>query len=62
VVLRGPETVIHGARQFGEAKAKDHALALARDFIHEYKREDLPTLAAVEWVPTAHDDWLVWHA
>jgi hypothetical protein len=61
VMLRTPEVTIHGARQFSEAKAKDHALVLARDFIHRHKGEDLPVLEAMEWVPTAQDDWLVWH-
>ena len=61
VLLRGAEVTIHGARQFSEAKAKDHALTLARNYLDEHKREDLPAPATIEWVPTSHDDWLVWH-
>jgi hypothetical protein len=61
VLLRGGDVTVHGARQFSEAKAKEHALTLARTYIHEYKQEALPALPEVEWIPTSHDDWLVWH-
>ncbi len=59
VLLYGPDTTIHGTRQFAEAKAKEHALKLARDYIHERKHEDLPLLETVEWAPTGDNDWLV---
>jgi hypothetical protein len=62
VLLRGPEVIAHGARQFSEDKAKEHAVAVAQYYIRDYKREDLPAVSAVEWTPTSQDDWLVWHA
>jgi hypothetical protein len=62
VLLRGADVSILGARQFSEAKAKEHAITLARNYVHEYKKEDLPVLDSIEWVPVGHDDWLVWHA
>jgi hypothetical protein len=60
VLLHGPGGTIHGTHQFGEAKAKEHALAIARTYIHEYKHDELPVITETEWVPTTHDDWLVW--
>jgi hypothetical protein len=60
VLLYGDGVTIHGARQFGEAKAKDHALAVARKYVHEEKKEELPILSDVEWTPAAQQDWLVW--
>ncbi len=55
-----PGLTIHGTRQFTESKAKEHALAVAQTYIHEEKREDLPLLPAIDWIPASHDDWLVW--
>ena len=62
VLIYGSGVTIHGARQFSEAKAKEHALAVARNYIHEEKHEDLPVLDAVEWSPATREDWLVWRA
>ena len=59
VLVYGPETTIHGVRQFAEAKAKDHALKLARDYIHERRHEALPVVDGVEWTATGEDDWLM---
>ena len=42
VLVIGPDTTIHGARQFTQGKAQDHALAIARAYIHEEKHQDLP--------------------
>lgn len=60
VLLYGDGITIHASRQFSEAKAKDHALAVARKFVHEERHEDLPDLPAVDWMPTADHDWLTW--
>ncbi len=59
VLLYGPDATIHGTRQFAEAKAKDHALNLARDYVHERQHENLPVLESVDWAPTGENDWLV---
>jgi hypothetical protein len=58
VLVYGPDVTIHGRRQFGEAKAKEHALAIARSYIHKKKQETLPELPDPEWVSTGPDDWL----
>ena len=59
VVVHAPNVVLQGQRQFREAKAKEHALALAKQLIHEMRNEDLPVLPEVEWQPTGQQDWLV---
>jgi hypothetical protein len=60
VLLYGPGVTIHGTRQFGEAKAKEHALALAQQYYRDYKQEPLPDPApVVEWERTGPDDWLI---
>jgi hypothetical protein len=60
VMLLGDGVTIQGRRQFNESSAKQHALDVARQFVHERRQEDLPILQDVEWRPTATDDWLVW--
>jgi len=60
VLVYSPGTTIHGTHQFSEAKAKEHALTIARDYIHGVKHEELPVLAEAAWVPTGDDDWLNW--
>ena len=60
VLLHGQGATIQGNRHFSEAKAKEHAIALARHYVHEHKHEELPVLEDVKWEPAAHDDWLIW--
>jgi len=60
VLIYGPATTIHGTHQFSEAKAKEHAMAVARAYIHDQKHEELPVLPEMTWVPTGPEDWLVW--
>jgi hypothetical protein len=60
VLIYGPDVTIHGARQFGEAKAKEHALAMALLYYREVKQEAVPDPApALEWVPTGPANWLI---
>jgi hypothetical protein len=59
VTLHSPTTMIQGTHQFSEAKAKEHAVAIARTYIYERQHEELPELVETEWVPTAPDDWLI---
>ena len=61
VLVYGPGVTIHGSRQFGEAKAKDHAVALAQSYFRELKKEEPPEVSP-EWSPTGQDDWLMWRA
>jgi hypothetical protein len=60
VLLHGSSTIIHGTRQFTEAKAKEHATAVARSFIHDH--QPAATAAADEpaWHPVAPGECLVW--
>jgi hypothetical protein len=59
VLVHGPHTIIHGTRQFSEAKAKEHAIAVARSFVHDRHYAELEA-AEPSWQPAAGDDWLVW--
>jgi hypothetical protein len=60
VLVYGPEAAIHGARQFSEAKAKEHAVAVAHAYIHDRRQEKLPENREPVWETAAPDDWLVW--
>ena len=60
VLLEGPNGVIHGSRQFSESKAKEHAVDVARHYIHDYKHESLAVLPGTEWEATGTEDWMVW--
>ncbi|MBZ5578716.1 MAG: hypothetical protein LAP40_19310 [Acidobacteriia bacterium] len=62
VVLHSPSMMIQGTHQFTEAKAKEHAVAIARTYIHEHKHDELPVLGEAAWIPTAPEDWLIWKA
>ena len=60
ILLRGPNTTILGSRQFSEAKAKEHALDVARRYVEEIQHEQPQPASEVQWVPTNPDEWLVW--
>ena len=60
VLVHGPATLVHGSRQFTEEKAKEHAIAIAQEYSHDRRHEDLPAATEWKWTPTAEDDWLVW--
>jgi hypothetical protein len=60
VLVEGNGTTIQGTRQFSEEKAKEHAMAVARAYIHDRRQEALPEVTDITWAPTVADDWLVW--
>lgn len=60
VMVLGPGLVIQGARQFNEQKAREHALAVAKSYIHEEKKEELPMIETVDWQPFQPGEWLNW--
>jgi hypothetical protein len=62
VAVHTPTMMIQGAHQFSEAKAKEHAVEIARTYIHDRKHEELPVLEQADWVPTASEDWLIWRS
>jgi hypothetical protein len=61
VLVYGPDVTIHGRRQFGEAKAKDHAANIAKSYVHQRKQEELPELPELQWTSTTTDDWLAFN-
>ena len=60
VLLHGPDTIIHGTRQFNEENARHHAIAVAKSYIHDQKHEDLADPPEPAWSPVGAEDWLVW--
>jgi hypothetical protein len=60
IVLTGPGLTIHGHRQFGEAKAKQHAVDIAEIYFRQEKHEDLPPMPQVDWAPLGAGEWLNW--
>jgi len=60
VLIYGAGTTIHGARQFSEAKAKEHAMTVARCYIQDQKHGELASLDQMAWEPATPEDWLVW--
>lgn len=60
VLIQGPGVMISGSRQFSEAKAKEHARAIAADYLNSQK-EDLPLLEP-EWTPLAPGEFLNWRS
>ena len=61
VLVHGPGVAILGARQFDGSKAKDHAAAIAEAYVRQRRGQEPPSIAELAWMPTEHDDWLVWH-
>jgi len=62
VILHSPEVVIQGQRQYSAAKAKEHALMLAKSYLEECGRLPESPPPEPEWQPTGPRDWLVWKA
>ena len=60
VVVHAPGLVLQGARQYGQAKAKEHAMMLARTFLQEMRPEGTQEVPELDWQPTGPQDWLVW--
>jgi hypothetical protein len=58
VLVMGPGFTLQGQRQFGEAKAKDHARLTARTYIHDEKKEELPPVEEVAWTPLAPGEYM----
>jgi hypothetical protein len=60
VLIAGPGCTIIGARQFSEAKAKDHARAVAESYVRDERHEDAAAIPQPEWAPIEKGEWLSW--
>jgi hypothetical protein len=58
VLVMGPGFTLQGQRQFGEAKAKDHAILTAKTFIYEEKKENLPPVQEVAWTAMTPGEYM----
>jgi hypothetical protein len=59
ILLQVPGSIVQGRRQFNEAKAKEHACAMAASYLKE-KCGDKP-FPGLEWQPLGAADWLSWN-
>ena len=60
IFVQSPDVIIHGGRQFTEAKAKEFALAIAQSYLRDERHEALPDGLPVEWAPLGAGAWLNW--
>ena len=60
VVVHSPEVVLLGQRQYNEVQAKEHAVALAKQYLQEANREAPTGPSEPDWQPTGPADWLRW--
>jgi hypothetical protein len=62
IILHGPGVCIQGGRQFTEVKAKEHARAVAMQYVHDENRENLSELENLDWQPFAPGEFLNWRS
>jgi hypothetical protein len=60
ILLQGPGVVVHGMRQFNEAKAKEHARLMADSYLVEQRHESPDPVTDLEWKPLDAGEWLNW--
>lgn len=58
VLVMGPGFTLQGQRQFGEARAKDHARVTAAAYIHDEKKEELAAIPDLEWTPLGPGEYM----
>jgi hypothetical protein len=62
IILHGPGVCIQGGRQFTEAKAKEHARAVAMNYVHDEKHENLLVVENLDWQPFTPGEFLNWRS
>ena len=60
ILVLGPGVAIHGGRQISEGKAKEHARAIAMDYIQQEMHASPPAESDLEWTPFTPKQWLNW--
>lgn len=60
VLIYGPGVTIHGKRQLGVDKAKEHAAAITASFLRDVRNQEVPAMPELEWASTDPNDWLAW--
>lgn len=61
VFIQGPGITIQGCRQSDEKKAREHARAVALDYLNREKQQNLPDIEP-EWTPFEPGEWLNWRS
>ena len=59
-LILSPEVIVQGTRQYNPAKAKDHAVMLAKSYLTEIKQEAPSDGQELDWQPIGPQAWLVW--
>jgi hypothetical protein len=60
VLAYGPGVTLHGTRQFGEAKAKEHAFHVAESYLRQEKPDEALPPPELNWLATTPHDWMLW--
>jgi hypothetical protein len=60
IFVRGPEVIVHGGRQFNGAKAREHAIRVAGDYLKDVKGEPAEVPPNLEWAELGDAGWLNW--
>lgn len=60
ILLKGPDLIVQGGRQFTEEKAKETARLMADSYFKEHSGEYLTPLQNFEWKPLDPGEWQNW--
>lgn len=60
IFVQTPDGIIHGGRQFTEAKAKDCACSIVDSYLREEKHESGAPAPDLAWRPLDAGEWLNW--
>lgn len=59
IIVRGPDIIVRGGRQFTGAKAKEHAIRVAEEYLRDVKGEAAEIPPDLEW-QRIDGGWLNW--
>ena len=60
ILLRGPNVIVQGGRQFTEQKAKEAARLMTESFLKEHNGESGAAPGDFEWKPLDPGEWQNW--
>lgn len=60
ILLRGPNIIVQGGRQFTEEKAKEAAHVMAESYVKEHDGEGVTPLGDFDWRPLEPGEWQNW--
>jgi hypothetical protein len=60
ILIETPDGIIHGGRQFSEAKAKECAASIVESYMRDEKQQPLASPPQPEWSALEPGAWLNW--